>query len=76
MDKVRVFGPFRSDADVVAELVELSDQLEYERRANISMAKANRALADEARELIIENSRLRRELNDCRIAAHMGGSVH
>ncbi len=62
--------------DILASFVRLTEQLEYERRANIGIAKANKALADEARELIIENSRLRRELNDCRIAAHMAGGVH
>lgn len=53
------------------ELQRLAGVIDYEQKANLGLVKANRALAKEVQELVLENSRLQVEVNNCRIAAYM-----
>ena len=50
--KSRLFGPFESYDDIVKELVRVSEELECERRAISGLARANRALVLENKEVV------------------------
>ena len=60
MDDLGAFDFFKGIGD---QIKALKAELEYERKVSIGLARANRGLGIEVRELLEENEELRREIN-------------